>query len=476
MRKYGAFEIVHDKKFVTTFSLPQEKFNHATELRKEMGELTHSDGKDSGEGYFAATIPIKKLMHVTHFKYAQNIKAQVDSKGFYTFTPHNKRGKDYYPGSCKPNKDRCRIFDKISNTECVFCEKDQCDCKFTWWGIDVSDWYKQDTVTDDGKFKAAADQGKSGEKDEKSGEDHGKSGEDNGKSGNQDSRDRDGVKSREDGGKSEEDVGKSGEDGGKSGEDHGGKSEFEEVRWKSGADASRKSGEDGQKFGAAVIRLTQKYTYVPDFLLNPPESPYGTQGFSVEFSTLIEHYKISRKGTACFLRVGGTLEYKQEIAYVVIVCMGNELPDFPHINSGTNVIFEHNGLLNDDGEVIDHTKTPEFKIKYLIKSSYANHHQRVFNWQNIVFAFYFPNDGDLKCQRGDVGKIKNIPHSVSLCHLRSCPDYDDSRKDSCSQQLTLCKFEVPPKKNPCRKFFCPNLSHQVHWNEVTTKMNKLATN
>ena len=315
------------------------------------------------------SIPIQKLIHVTHFEAAQAIKNDGVT---YKFQPQVKYGKCYDPGSCLPTQGN--RFDKISDSICVFCGNKDCNHKFSWWGIDISEWYKEGR---------------------------------------------------------------------------------------------------GVQFSMAVDVLNKKphYAYVPDFLKNPPESTYGTQGFSMELSTLIRRYRKSRDDSndkVCF-RIGGTLEYTQEVAYVIIVCMGNELNDaaYPRMDRNVSAIFENNGLLNDLGEVKDCTEIPEFKLAHLIIKKYEpptagkrTKREWKFNWQNLVFAFYLPN-GDLKCKEKDfIGDVCSIPHYHPNCHSRLghgkvCPDYDNQKNGSCFQELQLCrehnKFSCPKCKDEMRK-------------------------
>ena len=308
------------------------------------------------------TIPIKKLIHVTHSTEVADISTQ--NPDLYTFKPKEKFGKNYgdNPGSCTPNENG--EFDQVFINECVFCGNQRCtNCKFSWWGIDISNWYK----TDDTR---------------------------------------------------------------------------------------------GKLFGEAVKLLVNDGAYVSTFFLNPPESPYGTKGFSADFSTLIRAYDESRNdsdGKVCF-RVGGTLEYRQEIAYVVIVCKktDSELDNFPPIDH-RNAIFTHQGL-NDTGEIEDDQKIPSFNFKYFVKSKYPN--KREFDWENLVFGFYLPNGKHLKCNQRDIGPPCSVTHNHVYCHKKCerfvmhCPDYDPQRNDSCNPiQLPLCK--VIKREKPCGKFFCP---------------------
>ena len=290
-----------------------------------------------------ARIPIKRLIHVTHLEAAMSISDIECNDSKYVFKSSAKRGKSSgthvtYSPTCNEG-----VYRRVSEDECVFCNTNNCQCSFSWWGIDVKEWYEG----------------------------------------------------------------------------------------------------DGKEFGELVRRLEWNKIYVADFLHNPPESRYGTQGFSIEFPTLIEQYKESRTDSdaqICF-RMGGTLRYFLEITYVIIVCMGQELINLQCINSQTDS-FEHNGLLNEFGDVEDLSKTPNFRITYLIKGIYPGAIK--CDWENLAFAFYFPNSGELKCKQSVI-TICAVPHYIPTCLKKDsqhpCPDYFKNN----------CKFCPECKKLNCHK-------------------------
>ena len=340
------------------------------------------------QGNPVITIPIKKLVHTTHFQVAEDISNLELNDSKYTFIPQKKCGRPYAPGSLAPSGDTA--FDQISSSECVFCVDESCSCKFSWWGIDISDWYKGEGA-----------------------------------------------------------EGKGAEGEGAEGEGAEGK----------GAES------EGAKFGRAVKALTDDKKFMGDVFKNPPESNYGTQGFSISFSTLMEQYKESREKSdekVCF-RIGGTLQYRQEIMYVVIVCMASDksLDKYPPIDSH-NDKFSHqgldaSGLISDNGPKI----IPEFKIKYFITNSQIPH-----CWEGLAFGLYLP-DGNLKCIANKHGPAGpgitrfNVPHVANFCHemvkdrtFRSCPDYNKQTQRSRYPQLSLCETCARYPK-PLHKFKCP---------------------
>ena len=221
---------------------------------------------------------------------------------------------------------------------------------------------------------------------------------------------------------------------------------------------------EGMNMRKRIDDLESQRIYTADFLHNPPESTYGTQGFSIKFSTLIKRYKESRTDSnatnVCF-KMGGTLRYYKEISYVIIVSMGEELFHLPCIDSQTSRgIFQYQGLLNELGEVQDLTKTPYFKVKYLIKyvSRYPDKGPLLFSWENLAFAFYYPSNGhcQLKCNVGDID-IRAMSHFLRTCHVNDpCPDHSSLVKlNTLLAKHKYCRF-----CDLCNKFNCTVDKHK----------------
>ena len=357
----SGYEIIY-KRFIWKTKdgkeIPENGFDHVNTRF-----LTPEDRDQIKKGY--VKIPITRLIHVTHLEAAASI-SNLESNGFeYVFKSKAKKGKfsaTSTHATYVPIDDDNHDFRRLSKDECIFCQNMDCQCTFSWWGIDVGEWYKN----------------------------------------------------------------------------------------------------EGSEFGEFVSRLESQYIYVADFLHNPPESTYGSQGFSIEFSTLIKRYKQSRTDSesdaeVCFKR-GGTLRYYMEIAHVIIVCMGQELPHLKCINSKRGAeVFIHRGLLNEDGEVKDRTKTPKFKISYLIKKTYRP--KKDFSWENLVFALYYPNNKrlELKCERKDIMTCA-VCHYTPTCHVSGktelCPDE--------SSYLQL--LELIDKHKHCRLCHCGKLNCPKHNN------------
>ena len=114
----------------------------------------------------------------------------------------------------------------------------------------------------------------------------------------------------------------------------------------------------GQEFSLAVEDLRNERIFVSPFMSNPHESRYGDYGFVVGFKDLLKSYKQSRADImdtadqAVCLLVGGTLRYRYEICYVVIVCTKHdqELQCYPSLYTQSD-IFDHKGLVLLSGEV-----------------------------------------------------------------------------------------------------------------------------
>ena len=186
----------------------------------------------------------------------------------------------------------------------------------------------------------------------------------------------------------------------------------------------------GKEFNLVVSTLRSNHIYVSPFMATARESRYGKWGFLANFKDLLKDYKESRtdiedsQDRAVFLRVGGTLRYRHEICYVVIVCTKHdkELEDcYPSLHTQPNVIFDHNGVFLPSGEVdFESNHTLHFKPKYFIKSVYP---QKSFSYEEPAFAFYYPENGPascLKCPSTNVHEVE-MDHDCEnfKCHMKT---------------------------------------------------------
>ena len=189
-------------------------------------------------------------------------------------------------------------------------------------------------------------------------------------------------------------------------------------------------GEGGEDLAGNIRQLRQRVE-VSDVLSPEPRSRYGNNAFSIKLSDLLLSYKRSRtdidERRHVYLRVGGTLRYKWEICYIVIVCLQQDhtLNDLPEIEDANDII-DHNGLINRQGKVVDYWQTPEFKAKYIVtsmKDDRGRYHS--FSWEQVVFALYYPSDDlVLQCKEGQI-KEGTVDHSDRICistRNRVCPN------------------------------------------------------
>ena len=169
--------------------------------------------------------------------------------------------------------------------------------------------------------------------------------------------------------------------------------------------------------------------YIPPYLKNPTQSRYGTQEFSVKLHKLLECYQNLQDSAATdiYLLRGGTLRYKREICYVVMVCAKRHkdsaaLRDYPALEPNSSLL-DLKGLISDNGKVVDYSgnSVPQFTPKYVDTRT---------SWETLAFAFYFENkEGKLQCHKSLVEHAA-IGHETSICPKKvkcgeawRCPDY-----------------------------------------------------
>ena len=179
---------------------------------------------------------------------------------------------------------------------------------------------------------------------------------------------------------------------------------------------------------AEEIRPLQRFKRgdVAEFVSPEPKSRYGNKSFSIDFSKLLLSYQESRtdvqEGGNVFLRVGGTLRYKWEICYVVIVCLQHDrvFNDWPTLDEQD--VLDHKGLVQQ-GMVVDYLRTPVFKTKYIVTSLNGVNGWQNFSWEQMVFALYYPRkDMLLWCGAEDM-KEELVNHSFCIStRNRQCPN------------------------------------------------------
>ena len=143
-------------------------------------------------------------------------------------------------------------------------------------------------------------------------------------------------------------------------------------------------------------------TFVPDYLKYYPSSRYGNHSFVCNFEHLLTAYANARDieiGNVC-IRKGGTLRYKYEICYVLIICTDNnrdrrELADFNPLELKSSQ-FDTNGLITANGNIRDPAAIATFHPQCGIISSAkrigsdTNDKADKYSYENIAFSFYFP--------------------------------------------------------------------------------------
>lgn len=142
----------------------------------------------------------------------------------------------------------------------------------------------------------------------------------------------------------------------------------------------------------------------PGYLKQPPDFIYGKNAFTSQLFDLLGSYASARHclKTEICLKIGGTLRYKREIGYVVIVCTTNDtvLGDYAPITSVPDII-QLNGMVDDGGKVVDMSKVPTFITRHINAAT---------SYEILNFAFYFSEQGSLECTKGTIRQDK-IEHS-----------------------------------------------------------------
>ena len=296
---------------------PEDEWTNST--------CTYPDILRGGDGY--TRIPITTVCHVTHDREAALIHSSLATQQCYTFKPAQKLGKQYGDdrlplGETYRHIER-RIFGEIprSENDPVFSGY------YLWWGISVSEWYK----------------------------------------------------------------------------------------------------ERGEHLAEQIQQLKRQGTDVAEFLTHEPKSRYGNNAFTIKFSTLLLSYKRScmdiEERRHIMLRVGGTLRYKKEICYVVIVCLQQDHTFNDLVTIDKVDIIDHNGLVNK-GKVVDYWQMPEFKAKYVVtRMRDCGGQYNGFSWEQAVFALYYPReDLTLRCKVDDINE-RCVEHSFCIStQSGKCPN------------------------------------------------------
>lgn len=194
----------------------------------------------------------------------------------------------------------------------------------------------------------------------------------------------------------------------------------------------------------------KEYSFTPsDVFIDPPQSRYGNRKFSFDILPLLKAYQNSypRKAQDMILpkivfRCGGTLRYRHEICYVVIICTewSTKLNDEKYPKMWNNIERAYHSYSN--GEIY-HINPIKVAIKNGIRRTSrlpkSNSHKTKFDyysWDTFAFAFYFPHkDCELKCPNRDIDNIHTVCHH--LCN-KSQPINGDS------SYIYVCPNKLPP--------------------------------
>ncbi|XP_019850535.1 PREDICTED: uncharacterized protein LOC109581147 [Amphimedon queenslandica] len=145
---------------------------------------------------------------------------------------------------------------------------------------------------------------------------------------------------------------------------------------------------------------------------SPHDSPYGKNMIYGQFEDVLATYQASfpldhnGQYPTIELRVGGTLRYKFEVCYVIILCKSGvkELEQYPMWEEGRNKIkFDKT---NNIVRIIDPIN---IRLNSSIKSSYGTN----CSWDHFVFALYFDGDEEMICHE-EIFDHQLINHSKCL--------------------------------------------------------------
>ena len=166
-------------------------------------------------------------------------------------------------------------------------------------------------------------------------------------------------------------------------------------------------------------------------------SMYGTEKLTANFKSVLRKFQLSRKDRDThrrpdvYLRVGGTLRYKKEICYVIVVHTDNEATEevecLPPLRPSRH--FKLNGFLDACGRVTDWDTYPDF-----IPRSYEGGCK-----DHFAFAFYF-NDCDIPLILESVKKSP-VKHERCLRGIKVKPEFqpDPPRAWYCPEDTRLPK-------------------------------------
>ena len=187
-----------------------------------------------------------------------------------------------------------------------------------------------------------------------------------------------------------------------------------------------------RKFQDAVCALKHRdlNVHIPDYLER--KSGYGNKAFVCNFNDLLTSYVSARSLESersirdIRIRKGGTLLYRYEICYVLIVCLTDDdatLKRHKSLAEGDEP-YRSNGFLRRQGRVNVDSETrhplifnPKHNVTWVNGESY--------NYETPAFAFYFPNSTDSLEVGHELCSTTNFTHDKQRCLKkkgRKCPN------------------------------------------------------
>ena len=154
--------------------------------------------------------------------------------------------------------------------------------------------------------------------------------------------------------------------------------------------------------------------YVANYLKHPPESIYGNCVFHCSLTELLIAYGESRFSHEIFIKIGGTLRYRGEICFVLIVCTENDALDFPPLRTNDEY-FKTNGLIDNHGKVMDRKAIANFHPRHIIQWSREYKKKVNHSYITAAFAFYYPDRLAVKREWCGTAEIRSHTVEYEYC-------------------------------------------------------------
>ena len=166
-------------------------------------------------------------------------------------------------------------------------------------------------------------------------------------------------------------------------------------------------------------------------------SRYGNIQFSGKVEEILGCYQEVYGGNPLphiQFRCGGTLRYKYEICYVVIVCTdAHTLPEDEFLK-----MWEDHIKYTEDGRI--KSVNLEVVIRngiYEVRSMQSP--SKKYSWDTYAFGLYFPNEEKpLNCPKSEKFKRSKIDHTFCT---KTQPDPDNGKKFTCPNELHSLKVK-----------------------------------